>query len=576
MGQRIPVSRSGPAVTAILLLVFSGCSFGFLSDKTEGQSFVVNLVYPLDWQEFSLTSESSEARFLTRSSNRILMTLLVDDVVRTSRNINIQFDDSINALTGRAEFRDLPFGDYEVRAEAFSENNVLQAHAVDSVTISSRVPVDLNLVLMPHESLVVDIPLGFHYSAAAFLEDYMQASVAIPQLAAGSVRHFRFSVSASDVELIDGNAVFVFAGDFSALSNPLLFSLRDSTGRILSASTQSEEDPDDDLVLTFITPGSPLSPGVYYVSLFNNTNAALSYVTASGYSGEVDSDFRMDLPFEYFNNLSAVLDGDNLIFSADYNGPVTDNLDYYIAWVSDTDKGLHGPFDNLPVSLAESEFTEDTEIDWKVVAVLGNLESGVMHDSSTQSYIPPAPDTFTVTLDAQGGTVTPETIEVTYDQPYGDLPDPVREGYNFIEWNTASDGSGETVTEITVVSALDDHTLFALWDGAELTVTIDLINPEEADITFSDTSETLSASGSGYPAIMTITVVSSDTIDSYTWLLNGESGNPALTVSPGDIGDHVVELDAAEGLYFGVHNLSLFVVINGNTFSAQFDFSVVQ
>ncbi|GAB6091145.1 InlB B-repeat-containing protein [Spirochaeta dissipatitropha] len=727
MGQRIPVSRCGLAVTAVLLLVFSGCSFGFLSDKSEGQSFVVNIAYPLNWQEYTSTSDSSEARFLTRSSNRLLITLLLDGVVHTSRNINLQFDDSMNAMTGRAEFKDLPFASYEVRAEAFSEDNVLQAQAVGSVIIANRIPVDLSLVLMPHESLVVDIPPGFHYSAAAFLEDYIQTSVDMPQLAAGAVRHFRFSVSASDVDLIGENAVFVFAGDWGEGSTPLMYSLRGSEGGILPASVNTVEDPDDDLGITFITPGSPLSPGIYYISLFNNTNAVLPYLTATGYSGIVDSDNGMDLPFQHFNGLSSAIDGDNIIFSADYSGPVTDNLEYYIAYVSDSDKGLHGPFSDLPVSLAKSDFTEYGEIDWKIVAVLGGLVSGVMHDSPRQSYTLPAPppDTFMVILDPQDGTVEPGTITVTYGQTYGDLPEPEREGYTFTGWNTESDGSGTTVTAATEVTIAAEHTLYAQWsadtnqvifnanggdgtmpdqtivtgdaqnlntnlftrsgysftgwnteadgsgqpyadeeaftmgpssvtlyaqweaeeysvfldaqggtepgtitvtygqtygdlpepdrqgytfagwntapdgsgttvtaatevtiasnhnlyaqwEGSELLVTIDLINPEEADITFSDASETLSASGTGYPSTMLITVNSSDTIDSYSWLLNGESGNPALTVSPGGAGDHVVEIDAAEGLYLGVHNLSLIVVINGSTFSAQFDFSVVQ
>ena len=38
---------------------------------------------------------------------------------------------------------------------------------------------------------------------------------------------------------------------------------------------------------------------------------------------------------------------------------------------------------------------------------------------------------FTITLEANGGTINPDTHPVTYDAPIGQLPAPIRSGYTF-------------------------------------------------------------------------------------------------------------------------------------------------
>lgn len=42
--------------------------------------------------------------------------------------------------------------------------------------------------------------------------------------------------------------------------------------------------------------------------------------------------------------------------------------------------------------------------------------------------------TYTLTFDADGGTVSPATMSVTYGQPYGQLPTPQKTGYDFATW----------------------------------------------------------------------------------------------------------------------------------------------
>ena len=82
------------------------------------------------------------------------------------------------------------------------------------------------------------------------------------------------------------------------------------------------------------------------------------------------------------------------------------------------------------------------------------------------------PVTATVTFRPNGGTTPTESKSVTVGQPYGSLPTPVRTGYSFAGWFTASAGGSE-VTAATTVSTARDHFLYAHWTGEPLTITFD-------------------------------------------------------------------------------------------------------
>ncbi|MCD7803261.1 MAG: InlB B-repeat-containing protein, partial [Clostridiales bacterium] len=69
-------------------------------------------------------------------------------------------------------------------------------------------------------------------------------------------------------------------------------------------------------------------------------------------------------------------------------------------------------------------------------------------------------NTYTVTLDADGGTVDPSTLTVTYDSAIGELPTPERDGYRFDGW---FDANGNEYTAETVYKLTSDLTLTAQW-----------------------------------------------------------------------------------------------------------------
>jgi uncharacterized repeat protein (TIGR02543 family) len=79
---------------------------------------------------------------------------------------------------------------------------------------------------------------------------------------------------------------------------------------------------------------------------------------------------------------------------------------------------------------------------------------------------------YTVTLDANGGTVALDNILVYAGEKIGDLPTPEKEGFRFTAWKQGS----TTVTKDTVVNA--DMTIIAQWEeihvASEFTVTFDV------------------------------------------------------------------------------------------------------
>ncbi len=87
--------------------------------------------------------------------------------------------------------------------------------------------------------------------------------------------------------------------------------------------------------------------------------------------------------------------------------------------------------------------------------------------ASKRVFFPsPFADTYTVTLDAQGGTGSPATITVTFAATYPAIsPSPTKTGYTFAGWFDAATG-GSSVTTSTSVTTAGDHTIYARWTAS--------------------------------------------------------------------------------------------------------------
>ena len=76
-----------------------------------------------------------------------------------------------------------------------------------------------------------------------------------------------------------------------------------------------------------------------------------------------------------------------------------------------------------------------------------------------------------VSFEPNGGRCDTLNKTVTYNSPYGGLPVPTREGYNFDGWYTEEIG-GDLVTSDTIVIVAADHTLYAHWVETDYNVTL--------------------------------------------------------------------------------------------------------
>ena len=72
------------------------------------------------------------------------------------------------------------------------------------------------------------------------------------------------------------------------------------------------------------------------------------------------------------------------------------------------------------------------------------------------------PNTYRVTLDADGGIVSPASVDVTYDAPWPLLQTPTKDGYYFDGWFNDKACTIATPTDSTV-SITNDTTIYAKW-----------------------------------------------------------------------------------------------------------------
>ena len=137
-----------------------------------------------------------------------------------------------------------------------------------------------------------------------------------------------------------------------------------------------------------------------------------------------------------------------------------------------------------------------------------------------------APIVKTVTLDANGGTVSPTTIQCTTGETYGVLPIPTRSGWRFIGWFDAQTG-GNQIDGETQFTDTSPTTLYAHWEEIPVGTFV---------LTFDD------AGGTGGPGSVEVSEGSSYTIpstpptrESYTfehWLSGTDKYNPGDTITP--------------------------------------------
>ncbi|NBK23838.1 MAG: PEGA domain-containing protein, partial [Spirochaetia bacterium] len=83
-------------------------------------------------------------------------------------------------------------------------------------------------------------------------------------------------------------------------------------------------------------------------------------------------------------------------------------------------------------------------------------------------------NSYTVSFDATGGRLTGiSTKQVRYQEAYGELPAPQREGYTFGGWWTSPNRGGSQVLGTTKYTQTQDQRLYASWSANTYTVSFD-------------------------------------------------------------------------------------------------------
>lgn len=132
-------------------------------------------------------------------------------------------------------------------------------------------------------------------------------------------------------------------------------------------------------------------------------------------------------------------------------------------------------------------------------------------------------NTYTVTFDADGGTVSPATKTVTFGQEYGELPTPTYTGHTFGGWFDSSDNP---ITSDVIVRTAQDHTLTAVWTLENYLIsftvndaTMGTVSPTEIHANYGDSYSVINNE-----IIFGSTTVTASAISPYTfgeWTVSG-------------------------------------------------------
>lgn len=159
-------------------------------------------------------------------------------------------------------------------------------------------------------------------------------------------------------------------------------------------------------------------------------------------------------------------------------------------------------------------------------------ENATVYAHWTENIKPPESATFTITFNANGGTIDPTSMAAGEDGTLSTLPTPVRTNYTFDGWYTAIAG-GTKITTDTVFS--DDSTIYAHWSwagggfGGGYTPTTNPITvpiPDGGIVTVSPTA----ASNGG---VVTITIVPNDGYELSSLVVTDKSGKEIAVTNIG-------------------------------------------
>lgn len=142
---------------------------------------------------------------------------------------------------------------------------------------------------------------------------------------------------------------------------------------------------------------------------------------------------------------------------------------------SSAPSGKNVQFGSKYGTLGTASRTGYTFSGWYTAASGGTkiTESSIYSVASNQTlYAQWKANSYTVNFDANGGSVSPSSMTVTYSSTYGSLPTPTKKGYTFNGWYTSPSG-GTKISSSNKVSVAKSQTLYAQWIVNTYTLTYD-------------------------------------------------------------------------------------------------------
>lgn len=112
---------------------------------------------------------------------------------------------------------------------------------------------------------------------------------------------------------------------------------------------------------------------------------------------------------------------------------------------------------------------------WELDGSKVSLATETKYAQNHTIYATYTPNTYTITFNPNGGTVSTASKTVTFDKPYGAFPTPNRAGYVFEGWYTAASGGtkvADNIAELPVTTA-SNQTFYAHWKEGNFKLSLD-------------------------------------------------------------------------------------------------------
>jgi uncharacterized repeat protein (TIGR02543 family) len=208
---------------------------------------------------------------------------------------------------------------------------------------------------------------------------------------------------------------------------------------------------------------------------YNNTSTQWFQTKTSPYT-IVDRD--AEAPAYYFAAVDRVQNGAGVVY---YYYSSSIKAGFQITYVYDngypnTTEPFYSASPNPTLILPSPEKTGNEFSGW-----FDSETGGTLVGLAGANYTPPntnktlyaqwTPITYTLTYDANGGSVSPSTKQIDSGAPYGDLPTPEKAGYTFLGWYKTLDFTSQILSSSTYEEG-DDSRIYARWQGNTYVLTL--------------------------------------------------------------------------------------------------------